>query len=65
MAMLPAMVCPRCGGRMLEEDDIYGKTSTCIACGFVRDSNQSPVRPPVTGRESHPSHGKGKGRFSF
>lgn len=27
--------CPRCGGRMIPEDDRYGEFGTCIQCGFV------------------------------
>ena len=36
----PPKNCPRCRGLMLIEDDWYGKFGTCIACGYVHDSER-------------------------
>jgi hypothetical protein len=60
--------CPRCRGRMMYEDDRYGRTATCFTCGFVRNELQLQVdqaEPPLASslREHRPAHGKGNRRF--
>ncbi|MDA0351532.1 MAG: hypothetical protein O3A10_04875 [Chloroflexi bacterium] len=62
----PPKNCPRCRGLMLIEDDWYGKFGTCIACGFVHDSERCDPKDIeeeerlMAGkqRRRQPSHGK-------
>lgn len=55
--------CPRCGGRMLAQEDGSDISGWCIACGFVRDAERGPDASTEAGPERHPAHGKGKRRF--
>ena len=31
--------CPRCQGKMIPEEDLYGKYETCMMCGYVKETN--------------------------
>ena len=37
--------CPRCSGDMTPEEDVFGRYSTCLACGHVNylDSSDDPL----------------------
>ena len=61
----PVSHCPRCRGAMLLEKDWYGAYSTCLACGYVRESGvtatlelQAEVNDGQRQRRRQPSHGK-------
>ena len=38
--------CPRCGGTMLFEEDMYGPYISCLVCGFLYDVD-SLTKPEV------------------
>ena len=42
--------CPRCGGDLLIEKDLYGWTEKCFQCSFSRDLKESvkPEKRPVS-----------------
>lgn len=58
--------CPRCRGFMLTEEDRYGKTFSCFACGYVLEPevisqaelDEERVIQGQKSRWRQPSHGK-------
>jgi hypothetical protein len=34
--------CPRCNGRLLAQQDQYGRYRSCLTCGFVDECWQGP-----------------------
>jgi ribosomal protein S27AE len=66
MPVTPPTKCPRCGGVMLTESDAHSVYSSCLACGYVYESNIISVfelereQAVEEGRQRRrqPSHGK-------
>ena len=63
---IPPKQCPRCRGLMIIEDDWYGKFGTCIACGYVHETQVADPAQLLEEerlaagkqRRRQPSHGK-------
>ena len=48
--MLLLKACPRCGGDMYRERDLYGSYASCLNCGYlldVQDHTQDQERSKV------------------
>ena len=66
MPVTPPTKCPRCSGVMLTESDAHSVYSSCLACGYVYESNIISVfelereQAVEEGRQRRrqPSHGK-------
>ena len=62
----PPRRCPRCNGLIIVEDDAYGQFGTCIACGYVHESQRPDPQELLEEdrlaagkqRRRQPSHGK-------
>lgn len=35
--------CPRCGGDLREESDIYGRYISCVQCGYILNQREETV----------------------
>jgi len=55
--------CPRCGGQICKDRDVYGAYVECISCGWMLDL--APVRRavPETGRDQDDDWPAGKAQF--
>ena len=62
----PPRSCPRCRGLRIIEDDWYGAFGSCIACGYVHESQKADPAELLEEerlaagkqRRRQPSHGK-------
>ena len=45
--------CPRCGGDLHEESDIYGRYVSCVQCGYIVNQAEE-VRLLATGNLRQP-----------
>ncbi len=63
MPVSPLKKCPRCGGRLLMQEDGSDVRDWCMACGFAQAGQRSPEGSAVLDLIRHPAHGKGKRRF--
>lgn len=62
----PPKKCPRCKGRMIEEEDAYGAFATCFICGYVHETErpdpddllEEEREALVKQRRRQPSHDK-------
>ncbi len=62
----PPRHCPRCRGLIIVEDDWYGTFGTCVACGYVHETERADPKDLLAEeqlaagkqRRRQPSHGK-------
>lgn len=48
--------CPRCGGDLREESDIYGSYISCVQCGYILNAmEEHQIRSQGTLKEEAPA----------
>lgn len=40
--------CPKCGGNMCTETDMYGSRTACLQCGYARDLGKEKKEKDVS-----------------
>ena len=54
--------CPKCGGDLIDESDVYGTCITCLQCGqMLTDQEEEALKRSGTGSDKQIRGGRGIG----